>query len=256
MRPRSTVRNPGKRIQNGTPSMVSIVIQYETIFSTFENIIGHILPPDDPIVRTFQDFVAAPVPAATPEHAMLLKLFPFLLHIPDWFSGSWFEREVKRTRDLSARLTEMPYQDVEERMVDTSLTVFTLAMILYPDVWKRAQAEIDAVVGTDCLPDFSDRPALPYVDAIIRETVRWSPPIPLNMHTTSDSDIYNGYYIPKGASVVAMRGPRCMTKLGSQTQRISYLGSVGEYALTADASLWSAIATMLSTLDFRPPRDA
>lgn len=52
-------------------------------------------------------------------------------------------------------------------------------MVLHPHVWKRAQAEIDVVIGTDRLPNFSDRPALPYVDAIVRETVRWSPVIPL-----------------------------------------------------------------------------
>lgn len=57
--------------------------------------------------------------------------------------------------------------------------VFTLAMVLNPRVWKRAQAEIDAVVGTDRLPDFGDRPTLPYVDAIIRETLRWRPVVPL-----------------------------------------------------------------------------
>jgi len=49
--------------------------------------------------------------------------------------------------------------------------VFTLAMVLNPQVWKRAQAQIDAVFGTERLPDFGDRAALPYVDAIIRETV-------------------------------------------------------------------------------------
>jgi len=42
-------------------------------------------------------------------------------------------------------------------------------------VWKRAQAEIDAVVGTDRLPEFDDRPSLQYVDAITREVFRWKP---------------------------------------------------------------------------------
>ena len=57
--------------------------------------------------------------------------------------------------------------------------VFTLAMVLHPHVWKRAQAEIEVVVGTSRLPDFSDRAALPYVEAIIRETLRWHPVGPL-----------------------------------------------------------------------------
>ena len=57
--------------------------------------------------------------------------------------------------------------------------MFTLAMVEHPHVWKRAQAEIDAVVGTDRLPEFDDRPSLPYVDAIIREVLRWRPVFPL-----------------------------------------------------------------------------
>ena len=53
-------------------------------------------------------------------------------------------------------------------------------MVQHPHVWKRAQAEIDAVVGTDRLPEFDDRPSLPYVDAIIREVLRWRPVFPLS----------------------------------------------------------------------------
>jgi cytochrome P450 len=57
--------------------------------------------------------------------------------------------------------------------------MFTLAMVQNPHVWKRAQAEIDAVLGMDRLPDFEDRPSLPYVEAILRETMRWQPVVPL-----------------------------------------------------------------------------
>ena len=58
------------------------------------------------------------------------------------------------------------------------MTTFFLAMVLYPDVQKKAQAEIDRVVGKDRLPDFTDRNDLPYVDALLRELLRWHPPIP------------------------------------------------------------------------------
>ena len=56
---------------------------------------------------------------------------------------------------------------------------FALAMVENPHVWKRAQAEIDAVVGMDRLPDFDDRSSLPFIDAIIREVLRWRPMLPL-----------------------------------------------------------------------------
>lgn len=46
-------------------------------------------------------------------------------------------------------------------------------MTLHPDVFQRARAEIDSVVGTERLPTFEDRPDLPYIDAILKECLRW-----------------------------------------------------------------------------------
>ena len=54
-----------------------------------------------------------------------------------------------------------------------------LAMALYPEVQKKAQAEIDAVVGQNRLPDFHDRPSLPYINAIVKESSRWNLVVPL-----------------------------------------------------------------------------
>ena len=48
-----------------------------------------------------------------------------------------------------------------------------LAMALYPEVQKKAQAEIDAVVGLNRLPEFEDRPSLPYINAVVKELLRW-----------------------------------------------------------------------------------
>jgi cytochrome P450 len=59
--------------------------------------------------------------------------------------------------------------------------VFTLAMVLYPDVQKRAQVQIDSVIGRDRLPTFEDRTSLPYIDAVLRETFRWQPVVPLGI---------------------------------------------------------------------------
>jgi len=56
---------------------------------------------------------------------------------------------------------------------------FFLAMALYPEVQKRAQMEIDSVIGNNRLPDFSDRDALPYTNAIVKEAMRWQPVTPL-----------------------------------------------------------------------------
>ena len=52
-------------------------------------------------------------------------------------------------------------------------------MTLYPEVQRKAQTEIDQVVGTSRLPDFSDQDALPYVQAVLKEVLRWHPVSPL-----------------------------------------------------------------------------
>jgi cytochrome P450 len=54
-----------------------------------------------------------------------------------------------------------------------------LAMALYPEVQKKAQAEIDSVVGPNRLPNFEDRPSLPYINAVVKESMRWHVPAPL-----------------------------------------------------------------------------
>ncbi|KAG8212969.1 cytochrome P450 [Butyriboletus roseoflavus] len=85
----------------------------------------------------------------------------------------------------------------------STLHAFILAMLLYPEVQAKAQAEIDSVIGSDRLPHFDDRVQLPYVDAILRELVRWNPVVPLGIpHATSGDDVYEGYFIPKGAFVM------------------------------------------------------
>jgi cytochrome P450 len=46
-------------------------------------------------------------------------------------------------------------------------------MIHNPDVQAKAQAEIDAVIGRDRIPDLTDRASLPYIQALISEVLRW-----------------------------------------------------------------------------------
>lgn len=59
------------------------------------------------------------------------------------------------------------------------LKSFILAMVLHPIVQKRAQAEIDLVIGETRLPTWADRESLPYVEALCREMLRWHPVLPL-----------------------------------------------------------------------------
>ncbi|KAL7284541.1 hypothetical protein ACG7TL_001833 [Trametes sanguinea] len=85
-----------------------------------------------------------------------------------------------------------------------ALRNFTLAMMVYPGVQKRAQAELDQVVGRDRLPTFEDRAQLPYVSRVVKESLRWKAVSPLGVpHATLDRDEYHGASIPKGTTVLA-----------------------------------------------------
>ena len=64
-------------------------------------------------------------------------------------------------------------------------------MALYPEVQKKAQAEIDAVVSPNRLPDFEDRPSLPYINAVVKEVMRWHSVLPLG-----DIFHHHGLYHP------------------------------------------------------------
>lgn len=54
-------------------------------------------------------------------------------------------------------------------------------MTLHPNVQKKGQEEIDAVIGTGRLPNLNDRDSLPYLGAVMNEVLRWHPVVPLSM---------------------------------------------------------------------------
>ena len=77
-------------------------------------------------------------------------------------------------------------------------------MIAFPEAQRRAHAEIDEIIGRDRLPTFADAPRLTYVQAIIREILRYRPAIPfLIPHAATEEDWYEGMYIPKGTTCIA-----------------------------------------------------
>lgn len=52
------------------------------------------------------------------------------------------------------------------------LTSFLLAAVLHPESLQKAQAELDSVITSGRLPDFEDRRALVYCEALLMEVYR------------------------------------------------------------------------------------
>ncbi|KAJ6477556.1 putative monooxygenase [Mycena sanguinolenta] len=79
----------------------------------------------------------------------------------------------------------------------SSILTFFLAMILNPSVQRKAQEEIDAVIGPDRLPVIQDRPSLPYVRALVTEVFRWHPAGPIG-----NLEAFEGIHFPKGSVLI------------------------------------------------------
>lgn len=45
-------------------------------------------------------------------------------------------------------------------------------MCNHPEIQKKAQKEIDNVIGSRRLPNWDDRESLPYIEALYREVMR------------------------------------------------------------------------------------
>ncbi|KAJ2915605.1 hypothetical protein MD484_g4790, partial [Candolleomyces efflorescens] len=118
------------------------------------------------------------------------------LHTP-----TFFDCLLYHNHDIDADTTALftgPDQTV------SALTSFFLLMELYPDVQKKAQQEIDRVTGGNRLPTLDDYDALPYMRDLVKEVIRWAPVAPIGLpHATTQDDVYNGYFIPKGSKVIS-----------------------------------------------------
>lgn len=55
-------------------------------------------------------------------------------------------------------------------------------MTMYPEIFKKGQVEVNTVVGHERLPTVQDREALPYVNAICKELLRWNVVVPLSTY--------------------------------------------------------------------------
>lgn len=164
---------------------------------------------------------------------------------------------------------------------ETAVSVFGTffhAMLVNPDVQQKAQEELDAVVGTQRLPDYSDRHTLPYIEAVYREVMRWRPVLPLGVsHATLEEDIYNGYYIPKGSVVIAniwamahdepiytqpelFRPERFLDDSGQLNDddlvvAFGFGRRICPGRHMASATVWLTIATVLSTFNITKAKD-
>jgi cytochrome P450 len=162
---------------------------------------------------------------------------------------------------------------------------WALAMIVHPEIQKRAQDQLDLVVGRFRPPTFADAPNLPYIQALVKETLRWRPALPMGFpHRTTEDDWYEGMFIPKGTSCIAnvwqcnhdpayygddaasfnpqrfldergqlIPGPAETRDDGHSTYGFGRRACVGKHA--ANDALFMSMATVLWAMRLERPRD-
>ncbi|KAI0635121.1 cytochrome P450 [Trametes polyzona] len=191
------------------------------------------------------------------------------------------EQTVDEQRDFDIKWTA---NSLYAAGIDTSISVishFFLAMIQHPEILERAQKELDSVVGNSRLPTFSDRPNLPYVEAVFNETLRIATPVPLGLpRRITEDNVYKNMYIPKGTLVFGnsfnmTRNPavfpnpdafdpeRYFEDMDEETAKLrdprNYVFGFGRRrcpgAWLIDSSLWIALASILASFDIRKAVD-
>ncbi|KAF8258897.1 cytochrome P450 [Lactarius quietus] len=192
---------------------------------------------DDPVVFGVVKHVERLVHESRPG-ARLVEFFTWMRYIPSsfakwkrdaeyWFveDSLMFERLIGKTANDLANGIDRPSfaasviqnsskHDLSKReqawlvgtmfaaggeTTSTTLLWWLLAMITYPEVQNQAHAELDEVVGSARPPTFADIPSLPYIRAMVKETLRWSLTVPFGgPHIPIADDWYEGTFIPKG----------------------------------------------------------
>ncbi|KAE9394679.1 cytochrome P450 [Gymnopus androsaceus JB14] len=269
---------------------------------------------DDPFVEVAEKAMRLRAIFLIPGSFPISEL-PFAKYLPSWAPGCEYTKELQdrpfkfameqkskgKAASISSLVTDLVEQLQEDdpdyaqklqhirNMASTSylagntttksvILTFMLAMTLNPHIQTKAQEEIDRVIGTNRLPDFSDREKLPYVEAVYRETMRWYPPAPLGTpRKAMQTDCYNGYCIPEGTTVYpnlwAMSRDETLYHEPHQFIPERFLDSSGPFTgindillfgfgrrvcagrYLADASVWMAVVSILTTLRLEKAKD-
>ncbi|SJL17991.1 uncharacterized protein ARMOST_21562 [Armillaria ostoyae] len=122
--------------------------------------------------------------------------------VPDCFATDLLDNE-KMSFDQAAFLTGSMFS-AGASTTAAAMTFVIMAAACFPDAAKVVQKEIDNVVSGDRCPTFEDRERLPQVMAFVFECFRWRPLVPGGIaHAASQDIIWQGYVIPKGATIIA-----------------------------------------------------
>ncbi|KAL1710409.1 cytochrome P450 [Schizophyllum commune] len=202
----------GKRVPRlETPSAVAIT----EITTLWDHFLGPgATPPVDafPFLLWIPDFLAPWMQQAKKirkmQRALYLQFFDECQQRVDANDGEFFMANVirdKANHGLGREQMSLLAGSMYEAGSETSalfLQALVILLATHPEVQKKAQAELDSVVGQGRLPVYEDGEKLPYVRAIVQETHRLKTLVPMSLPHRAIRDVhYKGYLIPEGATI-------------------------------------------------------
>ncbi|EPQ56877.1 cytochrome P450 [Gloeophyllum trabeum ATCC 11539] len=248
--------------------------------------------------------------------AAILDIIPEVQYLPSWLPGMEFKVYAQNCVRLVTEMTTAPFEFVKSNMalglgkrcISSELLerlpphegTHPLEEIIKGVAGVGYNAGADATVSAIEMvllamvlyPD--DRMSLPYVEAVCREALRWGVVTPLSVaHATTEPDVYNGYFVPKGATIIMntwvvhmderVYKEAGLQRSGSTKKRVykdpyefkpeRFLNNDGtisdEYPLTAfglgrricpgrhfaDAAIWIVVASVLACFDISKATD-
>uniref|UniRef100_A0A8C8SYP0 Uncharacterized protein n=1 Tax=Pelusios castaneus TaxID=367368 RepID=A0A8C8SYP0_9SAUR len=112
---------------------------------------------------------------------------------------------IEQAEGLSREHVDGTLTDIFGAGQDTTSTALCWVLLLllkHPHLQRRLRAELDSVVGRARLPTAEDRRCLPYLEAFIYETLRFSSFVPVTIpHATTADVVLRGFCIPKDTVV-------------------------------------------------------
>ncbi|KAJ7947715.1 Cytochrome P450 [Quillaja saponaria] len=146
----------------------------------------------------------------------------FLDVLLDYTEDESLEIKITRTH-IKALIMDFFTAGTDTTAIATEWALVEL--INRPNVLEKARHEIDKIVGMSRLVEESDVPSLPYIQAIVKETLRLHPPVPLVTRRCVEQCKIENYVIPANTLLL-----------------------VNVWAIGRDPNNWE------SPMDFRPER--
>ncbi|KAL3450552.1 cytochrome P450 2D18 [Aspergillus insuetus] len=168
---------------------------------------------------------------------------PILKHVPEGLFGNWKSKALQLRKDLLALYVPMrekaqkrreavgstpsmydAIRDQQDKLqmsneeidfllgnlleggtdtVATTTLVFFQAMINFPEIQVAARKQVDEVCSETEIPTWAHKDRLPIVTQIVKECLRWRPPVPASVpHALSKDETYEGMHLPKGSTIL------------------------------------------------------